>query len=197
MRQKQRGFVPIIVLIAVVVLVGVSGTAYYVYSSNQPKEELVSYSQPENQYSGWQEYVNPKYNYSIKYPADWFFHKTGYNPPPPAAIELSNVDENLGEVGNEIRIDISSLPAEGENLETNAEIKLLTGQGYDKKSITVSGKTALKLEKPDNEGGVESTIYVYHKDNVYRISWHLWNSEIQRLYEGQIQKIIDSFTFTD
>lgn len=194
--MKQRGFIPIIILAAIVVLTGVGGTAYYVYSSRQPKVEPVS-SQAENQYIGWQEYVNPKYNYTIKYPPDWFFHKTGYNPPPPAAIELSNVDEKLGLVGNEINVQILSLPADGETLESDAEIQSLSSHGHSKKTITISGEPAIKLEKVDREGGVESSIYVYRKGNVYRLIWNLWNSEINRLYKGMLQKIIDSFAFTD
>ncbi len=194
--MKQKGFIPIIVLVAVVVLAGAGGAAYYVYSSRQPKVEPVS-SQAENQYIGWQEYINPKYNYTIKYPPDWFFHKTGYNPPPPAVIELSNVDEKLGLVGNEIRLEVLSLPAAGETLESNAEIQSLVSQGHSKKIITISGEPAIRLEKVDQEGGVETSIYVYYKGNVYRFGWDLWNSEIFRLYEGTLQKIIDSFIFTD
>ncbi len=194
--MKQKGFAPIIVLAAVVVLAGVGGTAYYVYSSRQPKEEPVS-QQQDNGYVGWQEYVNPKYNYTIKYPADWFFHTTGYNPPPPASIELSNVDEKLGLVGNEIRLEVTSLPAAGETLESDAEIQSLSSQGYNKKTITVSGEQAVKLERIDQEGGVENSIYIYHKGNSYRLVWHLWNSEINRLYEALMQKISGSFTFTD
>lgn len=194
--MKQRGFVPIIILAAVVVVAGVGGAAYYVYSSKQPDAEPVT-EQQESGYTGWQEYVNPKYGYKIKYPPDWFFHKTGYNPPPPAAIELSNVDEKLGEVGNEIRLEISSLPAPGETLESDAEIQSSLSQGHSKKTLTISGEQAVRLERVNQEGGVETSIYVYHKGNVYRLVWNLWNSEINRLYQGQLQKIIDSFTFTD
>lgn len=193
--MNQKGLVPVIILAAVVAAVGVSGAAYYIYSSRQPETGPVT--QQESGYTGWQEYINPKYNYTIKYPADWFFHKTGYNPPPPATIELSNVDEKLGEAGNEIRLEISSLPAPGETLESDAEIQSLTSQGHSKKTITISGEPAVKLEKVNEEGGTENSIYVYHNGNVYRLMWNLWNSEINRLYEGMFQKIINSFTFTD
>lgn len=194
--MKEKGFIPIVILALVVILVGMGGVTYFVYSSKKPKEKPVPPLQ-ENQYADWQEYINPKYGYSIKYPADWFFHKTGYNPPPPATIELSNVDEKLGLVGNEIRLEVSSLPAAGETLETDAEIQNLSGKSYSKKTITISGEPAAILEKVNHEGGVEILIYAYHKGNVYRFVWNLWNSEILRLYDGTLQKIINSFTFTD
>ncbi|MBU1000002.1 hypothetical protein KKE78_01215 [Patescibacteria group bacterium] len=194
--MKQGGFIPVIILAAVVILAGVGGTAYYVHSSRQPKTEPV-FQQQENQYENWQEYVNPKYNYTVKYPPDWFFHKTGLNPPPPASIKLSSVEEKPDLAGNEINVQILSLPASGETLESNAEIQSLTGQGHGKKTITISGEPAIKLEKADPEGGVESSIYVYHNGNVYRLVWNLWNSEIKRLYEGTLQEIINSFSFTD
>lgn len=195
MRQAQKGFIPIVILVAAVVFAGVVGATYYLSSSKKPERSASPVQ--EDQYANWQEYVNPKYGYSIKYPPDWFFHKTGYNPLPPASIELSNVDEKLGLVGNEIRLEISSLPAAGETLESDAEIQSLSSQGYSKKTITISGEPAIKLEKADQEGGVETSIYVYHKGNVYRMVWNLWNSEIKRLYEGLLQKIINSFTFSD
>ena len=196
MRQKQKGFIPIIILVAIIVLAGVGGTAYYAYSSRQPKEAPVP-PQQENQYTGWQEYVNPQYNYTIKYPPDWFFNKTGYNPPPPATIELSNVDEKSGFTGEALLLEVSSLPAPGESLETNGEIQSLSSQGYSKKTITISGEPGVKLEKEDQEGGVNTSIYVYHQGNVYRVVWNLWNTEIRRLNEGLLQKITDSFVFTD
>jgi len=194
--QKQKGFIPIIILLAVIVLAGVGGAVYYVSSSKQPKEAPVP-PQQENQYSGWQEYVNPKYNYTIKYPPDWFFNKTGYNPPPPATIELSNVDEKSGFTGKALLLEVSSLPAPGESLETNGEIQSLSSQGYSKKTVTISGQAGVKLEKEGEAGGVSIWIYVYHRGNVYRMVWNLGNSEIRRANEGLLQKITDSFVFTD
>lgn len=196
MKSAQAGIVPIIVVaIAVVILIGAGGAAYY-FMGQKPANLLVSSSQS-NETHDWQEYINPKYDYKIKYPPDWFFHKTGYNPPPPTSIELSNVDEALGEVGNEIRLEVTSLPGPGESLESNAEIKSLVGDGFSKQEIIISGEKAIRLEKKNDEGGVETLIYVYHQGNVYRFVWNLWNSEINRLYQGLLEKIISTFTFTN
>jgi len=196
MRQTQTGFIPIIVAaVAVVLLIGAGGTAYY-FIARKPANLPVSQS-PGNETNGWQEYVNPKYGYKIKYPPDWFFHKTGYNPPPPAAIQLSNVDEALGYDANQIILEVISLPAPGENLQSNAEIKSLVGDGFSKKSMALSGEPAMKLEKENNEGGVDTSFYIYHKGNVYRLGWNLGNAEVRRLNETTLQKIIGTFVFTD
>ncbi len=199
LKKYRKGFIPVVAIVIAAVLVGAGGTAYYYYSSKRPANMPVPSIIPSaanNQSPSWQEYVNPKYHYKINYPAHWFFHKTGYNPPPPATIRLSNVDENLDPVGNEISIEISSLEDPGENLETNAEIQSLSSQGFSKKSITISDEPAIVLEKENDEGGIDTSIYIYRNGNVYRLSWGLWNSEIRRLNKGTLQQIVDSFKFT-
>ena len=75
--KYQQGFVPLLALIIVAALAGIGGTAYHYYSS-KPAPNLPIQSVTDNQDPAWQEYVNPKYHYKIKYPPDWFFHQTGY-----------------------------------------------------------------------------------------------------------------------
>lgn len=194
-KKYREGFVPVVALVIFAALAGIGGAAYYYRSSRRPISMPVPLS-TNNQNTAWQEYINPKYHYKIKYPPDWFFHKTGYNPPPPATIKLSNVDESLGLVGNEISIEISSLEDPGESLDTNAEIQSLSSQGFSKESITVWGEPAILLEIENTEGGVDTSIYIYRNGNVYRLSWGLWNSEIKRLNQETLQQIVDSFEFT-
>ena len=186
-KKPRQGFISVLALLAAAAMSIGSVVVYRHYSS---KPEPTKDSSP-----SWQEYVNPQYGYKIKYPPDWFFHQTGYHPPPPATIKLSNIDEKMGLVGNSIVVEISSLPDPDQNLDTNAEIQSLESQGFTKKSTTISGQPALVLEKENTEGGIDTSIYVYYGGNVYRLSWGLWNSEIKRLYQETIRQIIDSFKF--
>lgn len=71
----QKGFAPILILIVLVVLAGVSGGAYYLVKSSNNRPELqprVSGSPTaqltQDKTPNWKTYTNDKFRYSIQYP---------------------------------------------------------------------------------------------------------------------------------
>lgn len=146
--------------------------------------------------AGWQEYKNERFPYKIKYPPDWYFLKTGYNPPPPVGVMFSNLPEGYQPGVNAATIDIFVLPAEEKTIEEIGEVKnLVEEQYYQKTPITISGEPALRLETPDKSES-NFSIYFLHKGNSYRIVCGE-SGPGQPEYGETFQKILDSFTFTD
>ena len=146
-------------------------------------------------YIGWQEYINDKYHYQIKYPHDWYFHLQGYNPPPPTAIMLANVPE--GKTGDpHVSFTIFVDKRMDRDLSNYEEISSLVSQGYIQKDIVVSGSPAVLVGGIGENEGVAS-VYVQHQDYIFRLGWNGTGPDVRGQFRETVLKILGSFTFTD
>jgi hypothetical protein len=204
MRQKQKGAIPIIIVIILAVLALGGGTIYYFGLARAPKKEAkvsqqdgVPSSSATDELSDWQEYNNERYYYKVKYPKDWYFIKEGYSPPPPTSILLSSISVSFPSAGIRYMsagIDVDK--ALGRTLENYEEITSLKSQYYQETRLTVGGEPAVKLSVPDPNSAEPIYVYIQHKDYIYRIVWNDLTEEFmqdRKLFE----KILISFTFTD
>lgn len=225
MKSKQEGIIPVIVGVIVLGILALGGGAvYYFRSVKQSKLEIKTEEGTEktippvrvtkvpgekerpprssaptpvtNELADWQEYKNERFPYKIKYPPDWSFLKTGYNPPPPVGVMFSNLPEGYQPGVNSASVDIFVLPAEEKSIEEIGEVKnLVEEQYYQKTPITVSGVRALRLEVPDKSEN-RFSVYLLYKGNSYRIGF-AGSGDSNSKYSDIFQKILNSFTFTD
>lgn len=200
--EKQKGFAPVIILVVAALSIILGGGIYYSRSKQQLKEKPTTVTPPQSvdQLVGWQEYINDRYHYKIKYPPDWYFLKEGYSPPPPTAIMLSNQKEgsNPGSpwvtfsIIVDEKLDRLTLPSIEETASLRAE-------GYDHKKINMAGEEAMYLF--ESQGDVQRSkakyIYIIHKDYIYRIDWGGDSKELLDQNDEIFQKMLSSFTFTD
>lgn len=222
-KQNQKGTAPIIVLV-ILSLLALGGTAGYIkYSKikNEAKTETESSILPPvqitgvprqkggssrsgaptpaiatDELTGWKEYKNERFPYKIKYPPDWYFLKTGYNPPPPVAVMFSSNSQGYQPGVDSASVDIVVLPEEVKSIEEIGEVKnLVEEQYYQKTPITVSGVRALRLEVPDKSEN-RFSLYLLYKGNSYRIGF-AGSGDNNSKYSDIFQKILNSFTFTD
>jgi len=105
---------------------------------------------------------------------------------------FSNLEEfnpNAAQVEFEISVD----PTLGRTLDNYEEIQSLEAEYYQKIPLVVAGEKAVKLQVPDGSSS-NASIYLIHNDYVYRIGWQERNHPQE---EENVQKMVDSFTFTD
>lgn len=221
---KQKGAIPLFmigVVLALLLLGG--GTVYYFGQARQLKKETKTEtrkpvppqtqatevsqqrggsSRPsptlaDNELTAWQEYNNERYYYKVKYPADWYFIKEGYSPPPPTSIKLSSISDPYPSANVEylsLQIDVDK--ALGKTLDNYEEIISLKSQYYQETRLTVGGEPAVKIAVPDPNSSEPVSVYIQHKDYIYRIVWGDNTDEFvqnRKLFE----KILQTFTFTD
>lgn len=200
MKQEQKGVIPVIVVVVLAVLALGGGTAYYVGPMKQrQKEAPPKFGKPTlslaNEYIDWQEYSNDRYGYKIKYPSDWYFIKEGYSPPPPTTIKLSSIKNPYPSASDEhLSIEISVDQALGRTLDNYEEIANLKSQYYQETRFTVDGESAARINVPDPNSSEPISVYIQHKDYIYRIVWSDNTDEFiqnRKLFE----KILLSFTF--
>jgi len=209
--MRQKGAIPLIVIVILGLLALGGGVTYYSLSAKQPKPgtgELTpqQIQITEAQQSGegsprsptlataddlsdWQEYLNDRYHYKIKYPKDWHFVKEGYSPPPPTTLVFSSID-------NHISIEISVDQSLGRTLGNYEEIASLKSQYYQETKIIVGAEPAVRLSVPDPNSSEPISVYIQHKNYIYRIGWRD-NSDEFVPNRKLLAKILKTFTFTD
>lgn len=202
LKQNQKGIAPIIVLV-ILSLLALGGTATYVKYSNTAKKNLdFSASQRlateiPSGFAGWQEHNNEKYHYKIKYPGDWYFVKEGYSPPPPTAIKLSSISDPYPSASVEhLSVGIDVDKALGRTLDNYEEIISLKSQYYQETRLTIGGEPAAKIAVPDPNSTEPVSVYIQHKDYIYRI---VWDDNTDQFIQNRklLEKILQSFIFTD
>lgn len=224
MKQKQKGAISLMVVVGLVLLALGGGTVYYFWLAKHPKKETkteigksvpsqsqsTEVPQREERSSGpstptpvideladWQKYNNEKYHYKVKYPADWYFIKEGYSPPPPASIKLFNISNPYPSAGVEyLSVGIGIDQALGRTLDNYEEIASLKSQYYQLDRLTIGSETAVKLSVPDPNSSEPISVYIQHKDYIYRI---VWSDNTDKFVENRklFEKVLQSFTFTD
>ena len=149
---------------------------------------------------GWQQYHNEIYHYKIIYPHDWYFHQTGYSPPPPYAISVSNVPETERYDNNAAWFDVVMIETEGIELDNFPEILNLESQGWERDLITVAGKDAVKMEDPNPDQSLSAQtifIYIWRGGYICRLSWSGRSAEVRNKHLHIFKKMVDNFVFTD
>lgn len=219
MKQKQKGAIPLAIIVAVLALLALGGGATYfnIGPAKQLKEKIFTpqilvtgipqreggpsrLSTPTpaaDEFAGWQEYNNEKYHYKIKYPADWYFIKEGYSPPPPASIKLSSISDPYPSVGIDymsVGIDVDK--ALGRTLDNYEEIASLKSQYYQETKLSVGNEPAAKIAVPDPNSSEPISVYIQHKNYIYRI---VWGDNTDQFVQNRklFEKILQSFAFTD
>lgn len=218
--MKQKGAIPLIVVVVIFGLLALGGgIAYYSQSAKRPKvgigksplSQIQTTEAPQqgekpsrsstptttDELSDWQEYLNDRYHYKVKYPKDWYFIKEGYSPPPPTTVVFSSIKDPYPSVSAEhMSIEISVDQSSGRTLDNYEEIASLKSQYYQETRLTVGGEPAIKLSVPDPNSAEPISVYIQHKNYIYRIVWGDSTDEFvqnRKLFE----KILQTFTFTD
>jgi len=197
--MKQKGIALLVVVLIIVGIAAIGGGGYYYFYLKPSKTQttISTIAKPSDQTLNWQVYNNTTYNYSIKYPQDWYFHQTGFNPPPPAGIFLANKPEGTVPEGRTTypytSFTVSVDQSMGRTLANYEEISNLVTQGYQKSSEMVSGEQAVRVTQADTKGHVIS-IYVKHGDYIYRLGWQMPPDDNSQ--SATCEKILQTFTFT-
>lgn len=210
MKQKQEGVIPVIVVVILAVLVLGGGAVYYLGPMKQLKKEIPPAVSQQSEDSSelsvptpvtdelvdWQEYNNDRYGYKVKYPAGWYFIKEGYSPPPPATVKLSSISNPYPSAAVELlSMEISVDAALGRTLDNYEEITSLKSQYYKETRLTVGGEPAAKIAVPDPNSSEPISVYIQHKDRIYRI---VWGDNTDSFVQNRqlFDKILQSFIFT-
>ena len=164
--------------------------------SPQPKNQpSPSPTASASDYTGWKEYNNQKYHYIIKYPHDWYFHQTGFNPPPPTVIHLANVSEEKTSSPH-VSVEVFVDQKQGRTLDNYQEIQNLISQGFVARELKVSGAKALLIDNLGNTGD-QANLYIDHGDYIYRLGWNGTHPDVKSQFKDTCLKIIASIKFTD
>ncbi len=204
--EKQKGATLLIILIIILIVVAGGGVIYLekIGTIDLLKNKTTaaisiptSTSSTTNQQANWQVYDNTKYGYKIKYPANWYFHQTGFNPPPPTGIFLANKPEGTVPEGR-TAIPYTSFTvfvdqSMGRTLDNYEEIASLEAQGDIKSQTTVAGQSAVRLESSDTTGFTVS-IYVKKGDYIYRLGWQMPPDDTSQ--KSICEQILQTFIFT-
>lgn len=202
LKIKQKGFIPVVGLVVIFLLLALGGTIYYSQSVKKQKTEekkpaLSSTPVTVEELFGWQEYLNDRYHYKIKYPGDWYFIKEGYSPPPPTAIKLSSISDPYPSADVDyLSVEIDVDKALGRTLDNYEEIVNLKSQYYQDTRLTVGGAPAAKIAVPDLNSSEPISVYILHKDYIYRI---VWSDNTDNFVQDRklFEKILQSFSFND
>lgn len=174
-----------------------SVTSVKIFLNNIPLDQLLGGSSnpptplpslPPNQTTDWQQYQNPRYHYTIKYPKDWSFIKEGYSPPPPTTVMFSPA-------ANQVSFTIFALETDETDLSHYGEIPNLKSQSYQESPVTLAGQTAIRLEPPKSTAG-STYVYSLYKNHAYTLSWG-GDSSVTQQYQTIFEQILTSFTLTD
>lgn len=167
----KKGFAHLVLVLSLLVLLGLLGSAYYLGKSKSPKTQsqapaasVSSSSTPapaEDQKATLKTYTSTKYGFAITYPASWIVEESAQTDvatlkPPKVENPIIKID-----VSNMIFDDRGAIPFE-EYVKTAAKNEI---QGYNSlvsisEVITKSGlkgfKTTWKVSPPPGAGGGQS-----------------------------------------
>jgi hypothetical protein len=200
MKEYERGAFSLLLIIIIGLLV-VGGYYYFKPSSKNEtvnkeikKEENKIFNK--NEYEDWQEYINEKYNYKIKYPQNWYFVKEGYSPPPPTTVLFSDQERGYLDGKDYLFIEISMDLKLDRTLDTIGEVTNLIEQGYKSEKINFAGVDAVYLHDEENmEKGKVDSIYFIQGENIYRINYggDTLNMKVKNI--NILKEIINTFSF--
>ena len=143
--------------------------------------------------TGWQEVVNEKYGYRLKMPHDWSKLQLEGEPAYPQRMKIVNVkpeEETKPHVG----IVITVMPFKNQPLEKYPEVTGFVDEGREPRKLTMAGEPALFLDNL-GESGEEFTVFLAHKNYVYRFDWSGTHPDVRKQYKDVGLKILASLQF--
>ena len=145
----------------------------------------------------WQIYKNTFYNYTLKYPNDWYGgpenKKDSW-----IVYFLNHEVEKITEIdlveGVKVEILVQGNPRNLSLDDWAKEGHIFSGDPKSSKKIKVGGLDAIKEESDSN--GMAITIYFFRNDSVYTISYSGTEAEYNK-YKGEFDLMISSFEFAE
>jgi hypothetical protein len=195
--KKIRGFaLGWLILIIMIVIVAAIGIAYYFLRNPyvpmttalpSPTPTVSQSSSTEN----WQTYKNDKYQYTVRYPNDWYLHLTGYAPPPPETIMFTTKPEGDNTFPY-ASVEIFSIEnAAVTDITKHPEVVDLVAKGAKMETATVDGLPAAKVSNQDTLA-VHVSYYVKGNDDIiYRIGYQYPVNETN--YASVCETIVKTF----
>lgn len=142
---------------------------------------------------GWQEVTNDKFGYRVKMPHDWNQLQLPGEPAYPQRLKLINVkpeEQTKPHVG----IVITARVHKNQPLENYPEVQSLVADGREPRQLKMAGEKALFFDKL-GESGEEFSVFIAHKDQVYRFDWSGTHPDVRQQYKDVGLKILASLQF--
>lgn len=180
------GSLLIIVIIVLSLLIGRGPKLLSDFQPTPPPQLLISFT-------GWQDVVNQEYGYRLKMPHDWSALQIPGEPAYPQRMKVVNVkpeEQTKPHVG----IVITALPFKNQPLENYPAITNFVANGREPRKLTMAGETALFLDNL-GESGEEFSVFILHKDYLYRFDWSGTHPDVRKQYKNVGLKILASLQF--
>src|SRR3989344_9170244 len=180
------GSLLIIVLIILSLLIGRGPKLLNDLQPTPPPQLAISFV-------GWQDVVNKEYGYRLKMPHDWSALQIAGEPAYPQRMKLVNVkpeEQTKPHVG----IVISAWPYKNHDFNTHPEIIALTEEGHVARKLTMAGSPAVFVDNL-GESGEEFSVFISHKDYLYRFDWTGTHPDVRKQYKDVGLKIFASLQF--
>lgn len=172
--NRRRGFINLWIIVFLVILIAGGSSAFYFYNKNYKKEKISTnptIAPESDEYWQWQTYQNDEYNYTIKYPQNWYKKLQGYAPPPPAGMMFAtkpDSDSSYPYASVEI---LSIVNPDIDDIANHPEVKDLASKGEELSSTSISSFSAVKLTGEDTISHRTSYYVKGNDDIVYRIGF--------------------------
>lgn len=116
--------------------------------------------------AGWKTYTNPKYNYEVKYPSDWFYMEDACCPPPPGGVNLNNFSAKKdGYAANQTKSEVYGIDFlclyEG-RIDDIGEVQLQRSEGIENELTKINGLDAIKFTKNVVPGDPSKKVLTYY-----------------------------------
>lgn len=171
--MRQKGFVPVIILVLVVLVV----IGYFSYKNYWPKLQILSTPTPiptVDPTANWKTYTSAKYKYSFKYPPNWIM-----DPDKQMPDEIVNISKDLNSLSIYAGLAFTKAP-EGKARSKRREIKIAridaVGEYYD---------------------GLYELISFTEKKTVNTISLRYAMGSYSEDFENRFDQILSTFKFTE
>lgn len=141
---------------------------------------------------GWQDVVNEAYDYKVKMPHDWNQLRMDGEPAYPRRVKLVNIkpeEQIKPHVGIIITVTVFD-----QELMIFPEIIALIEDGREPRELKMAGETALFFDKL-GESGEEYSVFIGHKNKVYRFDWTGTHPDVRNQYKNTGLKILASLQF--
>ncbi len=221
MVMKEKGFAPIIMVIAVLVLGGIVGIFYLSKQTNTARQpQLASYQQPivasqtapssakqQDPTSNWKTYTNTQLNISFKYPSDWVTKPSvidsetlhgviALNSPNFTAANPVPATIDLTYYDNPEQLSLKDF--EQKNTGT---LSGYTPGVYDPTGaeLNVAGTLAYFIHNPICEPVLCDRYVLQSKDKIYLLTTYYNDKESQNVQNQQkvLDQILSTFRFAD
>lgn len=144
-------------------------------------------------FTGWQDVVNREYGYRVKIPHDWSALQISGEPAYPQRMKLINVkpeEQTKPHVG----IVITVMPFKNESPTNYSEVKNFIDEGREPRKLTIAGSPAVLIDNL-GDSGEEYSVFIAHKDYLYRFDWAGTHPDVRKQYKDVGLKVLASLQF--